>query len=96
MPNADIVNRAVHKPFLQDPAMSKSIDAAGAGRSWTSPGWLTQLNMLWGGKSVSHSLHTSSGQMGHLSAEILCRLRCKHAGQQIAVWLRVQHQNAGV
>lgn len=30
----------------------KSIDAAGAGATWTSPGWLTQLNQLWGGKSV--------------------------------------------
>jgi carotene epsilon-monooxygenase len=27
------------------------IDAAGAGKSFTSPGWLTQLGMLWGGKS---------------------------------------------
>jgi hypothetical protein len=30
----------------------KLIDAAGAGRSMMSPGWLTQLNQLWGGKSV--------------------------------------------
>lgn len=30
----------------------KLIDAAGAGRSMFSPGWLTQLNQLWGGKSV--------------------------------------------
>ncbi|GAX74682.1 hypothetical protein CEUSTIGMA_g2130.t1 [Chlamydomonas eustigma] len=28
----------------------KAIDAAGAGRSWQSPGWLTQLNQLWSGK----------------------------------------------
>nr|AGT63110.1 plastid carotenoid epsilon-ring hydroxylase [Haematococcus lacustris] len=28
----------------------KSIDAAGAGATWSSPGWLTQLNMLWSGK----------------------------------------------
>ncbi|KXZ43836.1 hypothetical protein GPECTOR_79g115 [Gonium pectorale] len=33
-----------------EPALGKSIDAAGAGKSFTSPGWLTQLNMLWGGK----------------------------------------------
>ncbi|EFJ43400.1 hypothetical protein VOLCADRAFT_83281 [Volvox carteri f. nagariensis] len=33
-----------------EPIMGKSIDAAGAGASFTSPGWLTQLNMLWGGK----------------------------------------------
>lgn len=31
---------------------SKLIDAEGAGRSMFSPGWLTQLNQLWGGKSV--------------------------------------------
>ncbi|MEW5312950.1 MAG: hypothetical protein WDW38_004547 [Sanguina aurantia] len=30
--------------------MGKSIDSAGAGASWQSPGWLTQLNLLWGGK----------------------------------------------
>ena len=30
----------------------KLIDAAGAGRSMTSPGWLTELGRLWGGKSV--------------------------------------------
>lgn len=29
----------------------KLIDAAGAGRSMFSPGWLTQLGQLWGGKS---------------------------------------------
>ena len=32
--------------------MKKLIDAAGAGASFTSPGWLTQLGRLWGGKSV--------------------------------------------
>jgi hypothetical protein len=31
----------------------KNIDAAGAGASSISPGWLTQLNLLWGGKGVS-------------------------------------------
>lgn len=31
-------------------ASGKSIDAAGAGQSWSSPGWLTQLNLLWSGK----------------------------------------------
>ena len=30
----------------------KLINAAGAGRSVTSPGWLTELGRLWGGKSV--------------------------------------------
>lgn len=30
----------------------KLIDAAGAGQSMFSPGWLTQLGQLWGGKSV--------------------------------------------
>eukprot|EP00798_Chlamydomonas_sp_ICE-L_P030409 gene30409-35414_t len=28
----------------------KAIDSAGAGRSFQSPAWLTQLNMLWSGK----------------------------------------------
>lgn len=31
--------------------MAKLIDAAGAGASLTSPGWLTQLGRLWGGAS---------------------------------------------
>lgn len=33
----------------------KSIDAAGAGKTWSSPGWLTQLNLLWSGKGVRHA-----------------------------------------
>ncbi len=33
--------------------MGKSIDSKGAGQSWQSPGWLTQLNLLWSGKGVS-------------------------------------------
>ena len=35
-----------------DSGMKKLIDATGAGTSFTSPGWLTQLGQLWGGKSV--------------------------------------------
>lgn len=31
--------------------MAKLVDAEGAGRSLTSPGWLTQLGRLWGGAS---------------------------------------------
>jgi carotene epsilon-monooxygenase len=34
----------------------KLIDAEGAGASFTSPGWLTQLGRLWGGKSVGRGL----------------------------------------
>lgn len=34
-----------------DAVKKKLIDAAGAGKSFTSPGWLTQLGRLWGGKS---------------------------------------------
>jgi hypothetical protein len=41
-------------------ASGKNIDAAGAGASSISPGWLTQLNLLWGGKSVSHPDSSSS------------------------------------
>jgi hypothetical protein len=37
----------------------KSIDAAGAGATWMSPGWLTQLNMLWGGKGVRGAFETT-------------------------------------
>lgn len=39
-------------PPPQPETMGKSIDSAGAGASWQSPGWLTQLNLLWGGKGV--------------------------------------------
>lgn len=34
-------------------AARKSIDVKGAGKSFISPGWLTQLGQLWGGKAVS-------------------------------------------
>lgn len=37
-----------------DAVKKKMIDAAGAGKSFTSPGWLTQLGRLWGGKSVRY------------------------------------------
>ena len=37
-----------------DAVKRKMIDAAGAGKSFTSPGWLTQLGRLWGGKSVRY------------------------------------------
>ena len=39
-----------------DTVRQKLIDAAGAGKSFTSPGWLTQLGRLWGGKSVRHAV----------------------------------------
>ncbi len=39
-----------------DKGLQKLIDTAGAGMSVTSPGWLTQLGRLWGGKSVSRDL----------------------------------------
>ena len=35
-----------------DATSQKLIDAAGAGRSNMSPGWLTELGRLWGGTSV--------------------------------------------
>lgn len=47
----------------------KLIDSAGAGRSMFSPGWLTQLNQLWGGKSVrgdAYGLHMVSCMNGLL------------------------------
>ena len=39
----------------------KLIDAAGAGRSVFSPGWLTQLGRLWGGKGVSRCSGRAAG-----------------------------------
>lgn len=48
-------NVCIHALPLQPETMGKSIDSAGAGASWQSPGWLTQLNLLWGGKGVSGS-----------------------------------------
>ena len=39
-----------------DSSRRKLIDAAGAGTSLTSPGWLTELGRLYGGNSVSHAL----------------------------------------
>ena len=44
----------------------KLIDAAGAGRSVTSPGWLTELGRLWGGKSVRY------WSLSHLQAIVGC------------------------
>jgi hypothetical protein len=38
-----------------DETAKKLIDAAGAGQSNMSPGWLTELGRLWGGTSVSKS-----------------------------------------
>lgn len=35
-----------------DETAKKLIDAAGAGQSNMSPGWLTELGRLWGGTSV--------------------------------------------
>ena len=47
--------------------VGKLIDAEGAGRSVFSPGWLTQLGRLWGGKSVSEGCcgGWASGCRGH-------------------------------
>jgi hypothetical protein len=50
-----------------DSGLQKLIDTAGAGASLTSPGWLTQLGRLWGGKSVrtnGPSLSPSCKQAG--------------------------------
>lgn len=30
---------------------TKNIDSKGAGKGWVSPGWVTELGRLWGGKS---------------------------------------------
>ena len=35
-----------------DSGLQKLIDIRGAGTTVSSPGWLTQLGRLWGGKSV--------------------------------------------
>ena len=54
-PNVHIVQDEVDLDQSVDAVKRKLIDAAGAGKSFTSPGWLTQLGRLWGGKSVSHA-----------------------------------------
>ena len=41
-----------------DETAKKLIDAAGAGQSNMSPGWLTELGRLWGGTSVSRGSHS--------------------------------------
>lgn len=67
----------------------KLIDSAGAGRSMFSPGWLTQLNQLWGGKSVRHTLlggpcwFSSSSFTGSL-AWAAGRGRCSDGGCGVA------------
>lgn len=40
--------------MIETPA--KSLDIEGAGRSFMSPRWLTELGRLWGGKSVRADL----------------------------------------
>ena len=37
----------------------KNIDATGAGSTMASPGWLTQLNLLWSGKGVRIAAHAA-------------------------------------
>eukprot|EP00955_Chlamydomonas_euryale_P080218 363395-Chlamydomonas_euryale.AAC.7 len=64
-----------HRPAApQDPTSGKSIDAEGAGRSWQSPGWLTQLGMLWGGKGVScrAAMHAVGRKGGELPGGRAC------------------------
>jgi hypothetical protein len=57
---------------LQEEAQAggKSIDAAGAGASSISPGWLTQLNLLWSGKGVRGCFAALRGGAA-LSVELL-------------------------
>jgi len=40
-------------PKRRPTQQGKSIDTAGAGATFSSPTWLTQLNLLWSGKGVS-------------------------------------------
>ena len=51
--------------------MKKLIDAAGAGASFTSPGWLTQLGRLWGGKSVRRQTSLLDSLAGLRAAECI-------------------------
>ena len=37
---------------MLEQAFEKNINSQGAGQTVASPGWLTQLGRLWGGKSV--------------------------------------------
>ena len=51
---ADANHMQVYDPDEENKEVpQKSLDIEGAGRSYMSPGWLTQLGRLWGGKSVS-------------------------------------------
>lgn len=52
-----------------DSRAQKLIDAAGAGRSTMSPGWLTELGRLWGGKSV-RCLENSEGSRSGVLEEL--------------------------
>lgn len=51
-----------------DGTRKKLIDAAGAGTSFTSPGWLTELGRLWGGKAVSFCIYAQISYCDCLSA----------------------------
>ena len=55
--------------------MKKLIDAAGAGASFTSPGWLTQLGRLWGGKSVRPTTWALRSRAGTGTGK-LCKQTC--------------------
>jgi hypothetical protein len=44
----------------------KNIDAAGAGATMSSPGWLTQLNLLWSGKGVGPAGRRAAGGWGRV------------------------------
>lgn len=50
-----------------DETSKKLIDAAGAGQSNMSPGWLTELGRLWGGTSVTCCTGTCTGSSLSLS-----------------------------
>ncbi len=65
--------------------MQKLIDTAGAGASVTSPGWLTQLGRLWGGKSVGFPLWPwisfACMRAHHWLCHLLPVLSCENDGQ---------------
>lgn len=87
--------------MLQEPQLpqGKSIDAAGAGATMSSPAWLTQLNLLWGGKGVRLA-HWHISQLGRQSGCIYISVAAgafvgAHAGL-FEVWRQRHHAAASM
>ena len=67
-----------------DKGLQKLIDTTGAGASLTSPGWLTQLGRLWGGKSVRVHAATASSAAGMHACTHRMTVTCHSAARDLA------------